>query len=212
MKGEWDIVCKVCGEEEKGPPHGTTCFKCLTHGFKYCTKCDTVKPATDFYRRPDSDGLMSSCISCYTHKRNNQEATRKIIEPGYREARNAASSTYKRRQYATIEGKQAEIQRCFNRRKKMIGTYTPLQWIEDLEYFEYECAYCGCKTNLTVDHVLPVSKDGTNYIYNLIPACGHCNSSKCDHDIVEWYSKQSFYTEQRLLKIHKWFKDKQTLL
>ena len=41
----------------------------------------------------------------------------------------------------------------------------------------YLCQYCGADAN-TVDHVLPVSKGGTDEPDNLLAACNRCNSSR----------------------------------
>ena len=41
----------------------------------------------------------------------------------------------------------------------------------------YICAYCGQMAN-TVDHILPVSKGGTDDMENLVAACTSCNSRK----------------------------------
>lgn len=43
---------------------------------------------------------------------------------------------------------------------------------------DYECCYCGSKRNLTVDHVIPKSRGGSNYWDNLVTSCGRCNSNK----------------------------------
>ncbi len=50
----------------------------------------------------------------------------------------------------------------------------------------YECNYCGATEDLAVDHVVPLSKGGTNDPENLTPACKPCNSSKGDRLIEEW--------------------------
>ena len=42
------------------------------------------------------------------------------------------------------------------------------------------CVYCGCSEKLTIDHILPINRGGTNDIYNLVPACLSCNSAKRD--------------------------------
>ena len=46
------------------------------------------------------------------------------------------------------------------------------------------CIYCagGCET---VDHLIPLSRGGTNYEGNLAPCCRRCNSSKCDRLVIE---------------------------
>jgi len=45
------------------------------------------------------------------------------------------------------------------------------------------CLSCGSSEKLTVDHVLPLSKGGSNSIENIQPLCGLCNSKKKDHFI-----------------------------
>lgn len=44
----------------------------------------------------------------------------------------------------------------------------------------YKCQYCGSNKQLTVDHIIPLSKGGTNEIDNLITSCRYCNSKKHD--------------------------------
>jgi len=42
----------------------------------------------------------------------------------------------------------------------------------------YQCCYCGSRTNLTLDHVLPRSHGGGDAWENLITACHECNTRK----------------------------------
>lgn len=49
------------------------------------------------------------------------------------------------------------------------------------------CTYCGAtKTTLECDHVIPLSRGGTNDIANLATACAHCNRSKGRKLLSEW--------------------------
>lgn len=44
-----------------------------------------------------------------------------------------------------------------------------------------KCGHCGCKLtdeNITVDHIIPISKGGTNREENLICLCKECNTDK----------------------------------
>ena len=50
----------------------------------------------------------------------------------------------------------------------------------------HACVYCGAREDLTVDHVLPLSRGGTNDLYNLVTACRPCNSSKNAKTPQEW--------------------------
>lgn len=47
------------------------------------------------------------------------------------------------------------------------------------------CTYCGGVAS-GVDHVLPVSRGGTDDPKNLVPACHACNASKNDRTPNEW--------------------------
>lgn len=52
----------------------------------------------------------------------------------------------------------------------------------------FTCQYCGAKApnvQLEVDHIIPVSKGGSNNFDNLITACWECNRGKCDHIVGE---------------------------
>lgn len=43
-----------------------------------------------------------------------------------------------------------------------------------------ECVYCGSVKQLTLDHVIPKSKGGTNEWTNLVTCCHKCNLMKAD--------------------------------
>ena len=40
------------------------------------------------------------------------------------------------------------------------------------------CQHCGSTENITIDHIIPIAKGGTNEFINLQPLCKSCNSSK----------------------------------
>lgn len=53
---------------------------------------------------------------------------------------------------------------------------------EVLRRCEFACFYCGDQppTSLTIDHVVPVAKGGTDDEWNLVAACQPCNAGKLD--------------------------------
>lgn len=48
------------------------------------------------------------------------------------------------------------------------------------------CEYCSVKENLAVEHIVPLSRGGTNSIDNVTVACKLCNSSKSTKLLSEW--------------------------
>ena len=67
-------------------------------------------------------------------------------------------------------------------KKKMAeGTFTPQEWLELKRKYKFRCFFCKKRKKLTVDHIIPLSKKGNNYISNIQPLCKSCNSSKQHH-------------------------------
>lgn len=69
------------------------------------------------------------------------------------------------------------------RRARRIGTfesgsYTVAEWLEVCERANHRCLACGLEKKLTVDHIVPFSKGGTNTIDNIQPLCFRCNQLK----------------------------------
>jgi len=42
----------------------------------------------------------------------------------------------------------------------------------------YKCGYCGSNKNLTIDHVIPISRGGKSTFDNCITCCRNCNHKK----------------------------------
>lgn len=60
--------------------------------------------------------------------------------------------------------------------------------MQALIHYGHRCVYCGAtsqEAKLEVDHVIPVSKGGTNDIGNLVIACRECNIGKGRNLILE---------------------------
>jgi 5-methylcytosine-specific restriction endonuclease McrA len=59
------------------------------------------------------------------------------------------------------------------------GTYTQKQWQDLCDKYGNKCLCCKrSDVALTVDHVIPIKKGGSNDISNLQPLCKSCNSKK----------------------------------
>lgn len=71
------------------------------------------------------------------------------------------------------------------------------------DFFDWECAYCGKKKKLQVDHIVGLNKDdvGFHCLGNIVPACASCNSSKRDVPVNEFISDK-----KRIKKIKDWMR------
>lgn len=116
------------------------------------------------------------------------------LRPGKREEMNAAHVRWSRthpeaaretwrRYYQTPKGKLADQAHKNARRARLANvesTLTRKQWSEILAAFSGRCAYCGSAVRITMDHVVPVSREGGHVPSNVVPACFSCNSRKND--------------------------------
>ncbi len=58
------------------------------------------------------------------------------------------------------------------------GSYTVSEWTQLLDYFGHQCLACRSMIRLSADHVIPLSRGGSNSIDNIQPLCVRCNASK----------------------------------
>lgn len=62
------------------------------------------------------------------------------------------------------------------------------------------CSYCGSEKELSVDHLIPRKKLGSDLSENLISACRSCNSSKGERDMLSWLRIQGKFPSLVLLR------------
>lgn len=109
-----------------------------------------------------------------------------------RETRNAESRRYQQEHRAEIRRRKRayrrarpEIDRENHRRRKvrqraarLSGYHTLAQWRACLAFYGHRCASCGATGTLTRDHIIPLSRGGSDRIENIQPLCPSCNSRK----------------------------------
>jgi 5-methylcytosine-specific restriction endonuclease McrA len=68
------------------------------------------------------------------------------------------------------------------------GSFTPQEWQDRLIEFNYHCAYCLQKIEGAPhrEHMMPLSRGGSNFIENIVPSCATCNRKKHDKTLLEF--------------------------
>lgn len=64
------------------------------------------------------------------------------------------------------------------RKRKAQGHHTFEEWEALKSIHDHKCNFCKKKVKLTEDHIIPLSKGGTNDIKNIQPLCLKCNLTK----------------------------------
>lgn len=174
---------------------------------KQCSKCGENKNVSDFYKLASSpSGLQSRCKECckshyeenkdyllkqhYTWVENNREKhneySRKVYSNNPEKYRSAARAFYN-----TIIGKLNNRIRQHKRRARKNeaqGTHTR----EDIKniYSKQKglCYWCGIPVGnkYHIDHIIPLSRGGSNFPENLAVSCPTCNQKKWNKLPSEW--------------------------
>lgn len=172
---------------------------------KYCPKCKSIKPIDDFARdKSRRDEHCGHCKAC--HKEYSQENRLRLIQVSAEWQRNnrsrATAHVHKWRQSNPDKVVQAEKQRFKTnkeanyargriRRARIAaapGHHTPADIKRQYEAQKGHCYYCDCELNgkYETDHVIPISRGGSDGMENIVIACPPCNLSKGDKLPSEW--------------------------
>jgi len=127
-------------------------------------------------RKHHSKGL---CASCYRKKR------RKTLPETHREEQRLyyARNRKKIRNTRKVRGKTLGYARMASGRRRARktqagGHFTIEQWLWLCREAGFRCLCCKKKKPLEADHVIPISKGGTSWIWNIQPLCRVCNGKK----------------------------------
>jgi 5-methylcytosine-specific restriction endonuclease McrA len=185
------VKCVICGNE----------FEAIRTSAKYCSKKCSRKAEnmTDRAKKARSDYY-------YRHKEKISQKSKERRE-NYSEEKKKEIKEREKAYYAQNR------ERCLSRNKKWIEEYRKTEKgkymqrmyvhqrrliVESLEKVDYnllkekfdklgnKCVVCGSCENLTIDHIIPITKGGTNDICNLQPMCKSCNSAKNNKTMEEF--------------------------
>jgi 5-methylcytosine-specific restriction endonuclease McrA len=156
---------------------------------KRCPRCGETKALSEFHTNKRTKiGVNCYCKKChnkYTNIRyHNDPSTKKYI------------LDYSNSRYARIKNDPSFIQKhnhasCNDRARKfgVDGSYTIQEWIDLQNDYGGRCAYCGIKGKIEPDHIVPLSRDGSNSIDNIVPCCERCNDLKHNTPLLIWMWK-----------------------
>ena len=90
-------------------------------------------------------------------------------------------------EYATRKRAYHRLYRQYRRglEKNAPGTFTKEQIQARIDYYGGKCYLCGAPYE-HLDHVIPLSRGGSNWPANIRPACARCNCSKKDKKLHEY--------------------------
>lgn len=132
--------------------------KLPANGQKHCSACRRDLPIAEFGKRSASpDGLHYWCKSCISERgRSWRESNPEIWRPKHR----------------------VRQERRLRRIYENGGNLNYWEWEEILQRYDHRCVACGKRDELTLDHIVPVSKGGGTSAENVQPLCRSCNASK----------------------------------
>lgn len=154
---------------------------------KICSRCKRSLPVAQFSKcSRRKDGLQNYCKSCASVKRRERYLAKIDDErkqnrewhiknrPWKDSNKRAYHNAWRRESDRTVEYQTRRA-----RKLQAEGTFSLDEWYEVCERYGNKCLACKRPdVRLTQDHIVPLACGGTNYIENIQPLCGPCNSSK----------------------------------
>lgn len=158
---------------------------------KPCACCKAVFSLENFPLDPRRrDGRGSYCRPCETAKALERVKRYQAKDPELTRERQRIYKAKESAKQAAKEWRQRPEQReilrvrekvRYARRRCPEGSegLNRATWSRIVAAFDGACCYCGtAEEKLTLEHIVPLSKGGTNKISNLAPACADCNGRK----------------------------------
>lgn len=184
-------ACTKCGEVKdlsEYPPHA----RCADGTENRCKACAAA--ATREWTKNNKDhNRVTKFVYAQIHRHKIQVQKRKwgaehpeqqkASQQSYVERNRDKVRLAKQRSYQTYITEQRHRSRIKGAKRRMLledkGSFSLDDWNALVALYNFRCAWCASSIRkLTIDHIVPVSKGGDNYITNIQPLCKPCNSKK----------------------------------
>lgn len=161
-----------------------------------CAKCKTIKSIDLYTRRKWPNGRLgfhSYCNPCRNtinvallHKKRQPRTRqqRKSLSPADIENKRTRVNASNKQWRMANPDKWKVANRLNRHRRRALGNINSTEWIAKVMLLGNKCQVCyktEPEVKITIDHIIPVSKGGTNHIENLQPLCMTCNRRKHAH-------------------------------
>lgn len=187
--------CTICGEA-KGIGEFHSEPKAKDGRTSGCKECKNKAGLARYNRRKEKEQAAPTtrkCFKCGEVKTSDCFYKNKGYPGGIEYRCKACAKVYRLANKDKVKFSSAAI----NARKKaesfgITGPHATRGEIRDKFSLLGDCCYyCGTGKRLTVDHMIPLSRGGSNKIDNIVPSCFSCNCRKNNYTHKEFKEKQN---------------------
>lgn len=188
--------CTSC-EQEKPTTEFGKCSK-LPDGLNiYCLACTRVQSRK--WRAANREKSRESARNTYYQDIEKTRAQRREQARQYSEQRKIYATKRRAEDYEkviSIERASRERNKEKNRPAKNARQQIRNRIVQGSIYviskkdlrrlYGQPCSACGTMENLSIDHIIPISRGGSHSVGNMMTLCRPCNASKHARTIMEW--------------------------
>lgn len=180
-------ICRECGDHFFGIRKINSLFWCskcfLVRTLCFCGKTFTVERRTFNFRGAKFCSRLCALVEVGVGVKKGKDNPR---------WKHGLSTKENRKEYIKLHrnnNKRKYVEYALKKQaslKNAVGSYSVKEWDDLKKKFKHMCLCCKRyepDIKLTVDHIIPLTRGGTNYIKNIQPLCGSCNSRKHTKDI-----------------------------
>jgi len=189
-KNKKHYKCDVCDQIKSicSTYNGNKCMACYCNDRKEkCSKCNRLRIVNT------RDNGRPICAKCNEKHRLKKCSICKEYKAIAKRKENICYDCY----YEEYNSRPEVIARKYfdlSNRKKLYekGNFSKADWLAIMNQFKWRCFYCNIKLKRgtrTVDHIIPITKNGKHIKENIIPCCRSCNSRKNNMDPSMWMQK-----------------------